>query len=249
MAHARIARLDTGAAKAAPGVLLVLTAAELDAAIPCLIPIKNRDGSNRADPKHPILCRDEVNHVGDNVAFVVAETRAQAKDAAELIEVEYEELPAVADTAKALAAGAAQVHPEALGNVAFDWHYGDEAAVQAAFGKAARVVEARARQQPRDLQRDGAARLRRRMGRGRRQADGPHLHPGRLGPPRRPVGEPRAAAGEGAGDHARCRRRVRDEVVLLPRIHDGGLRRPCAEPAGEVDRRARRKLPLRHDGP
>jgi aerobic carbon-monoxide dehydrogenase large subunit len=140
-AHARIARLDTSAARSAPGVLLVLTAAELDAAIPCLIPIKNRDGSNRADPKHPILCRDEVNYVGDNVAFVVAETRAQAKDAAELIEVEYEDVPAVADTAKAVAADAAQVHPEAPGNLAFDWHFGDEAAVQAAFAKAARVVK------------------------------------------------------------------------------------------------------------
>ena len=140
-AHAKIKRIDTAAAKAAPGVLLVITAAELDASLPCLIPIRNRDGSNRADPPHPVLCKDEVNHVGDRVAFVVAETRLQAKDAAELIEVEYEDLPAVADTAGALAAGAAQVHPEAPGNLAFDWHYGDEAAVQAAFARAARVVE------------------------------------------------------------------------------------------------------------
>ncbi|MEK0082274.1 xanthine dehydrogenase family protein molybdopterin-binding subunit [Benzoatithermus flavus] len=141
VAHARITRLDASAAKAAPGVLLVLTGDELDASIPCLIPIRNRDGTGRADPKHPILCKDEVNYVGDYVAFVVAETREQAKDAAELIEVEYDELPAVADTAKALAAGAAQVHPEAPGNLAFDWHFGDEAAVQAAFAKAARVVK------------------------------------------------------------------------------------------------------------
>jgi carbon-monoxide dehydrogenase large subunit len=140
VAHGRITRLDVSAAKAAPGVLLVLTGSELDAAIPCLIPMKNRDGTGRADPKHPILCRDEVNYVGDYVAFVVAETKEQAKDAAELIEVEYDELPAVADTAKALAAGAAQVHPDAPGNLAFDWHFGDEAAVQAAFAKAARVV-------------------------------------------------------------------------------------------------------------
>src|SRR6478672_1141731 len=124
-AHARIARLDTSAAKSAPGVLLVATAAELDAGLPCFIPITNRDGSERADPKHPILCQGEVNHVGDNVAFVVAETREQAKDAAELIEITYDDLPAVADTAGALAPGAAQVHPEAPGNLAFDWHYGD----------------------------------------------------------------------------------------------------------------------------
>lgn len=140
-AHARIARLDVGAAKSAAGVLLVATAADLDTGLPCFIPITNRDGSERADPKHPILCQDEVNHVGDNVAFVVATTREQAKDAAELIEVDYEELPAVADTAGALAPGAGQVHPEAPGNLAFDWHYGDEAGVAAAFAKAARVVK------------------------------------------------------------------------------------------------------------
>jgi carbon-monoxide dehydrogenase large subunit len=140
-AHARIVSIDATAAKAAPGVLLVITAADLDASLPCYIPMQNRDGTNRADPPHPVLCKDEVNHVGDRVAFVVAESRIQAKDAAELIEVEYEDLPAVADTAKALAAGAAQVHPEAPGNVAFDWHYGDEAAVQAAFATAARTVE------------------------------------------------------------------------------------------------------------
>ncbi|MFO1071270.1 MAG: xanthine dehydrogenase family protein molybdopterin-binding subunit [Geminicoccaceae bacterium] len=140
VAHGRITRLDTGAAKAAPGVLLVITAQEFDAALPCLIPMQNRDGSGRADPRHPILCRDEVNHVGDNIAFVVAETRIQAKDAAELIEVEYDELPAVADTAGALEPGAAQVHAEAPGNVAFDWHFGDEANVAAAFQAAARTV-------------------------------------------------------------------------------------------------------------
>jgi carbon-monoxide dehydrogenase large subunit len=88
-----------------PGVLAVLTAEDLgDAEIPCKIPMKNRDGSDRADPSTR-LCRDEVNYVGDNVAFVVAETRLQAKDAAELIDVRYEPLPAVADTAKAIEPG------------------------------------------------------------------------------------------------------------------------------------------------
>ena len=140
-AHARITRLDTAAAKAAPGVLLVVTGAEFDGAIPCYIPMTNRDGSKGAEPRHPVLCQGEVNYAGQPVAFVVAETRIQAKDAAELIEVEYDDLPAVADTAKALAAGAAQVHPEAPGNLAFDWHFGHEAAVQAAFAQAAHVVE------------------------------------------------------------------------------------------------------------
>ena len=141
-AHARIRGIDTSAAKAAPGVLAILTGAELGSAgIPCMIPLKNRDGSSRADPLHPILCKDEVNYVGDNVAFVVAESRAQAQDAAELIEVDYDVLPAVADTAKAMDAGQPQVHPEAPRNVAFDWHYGDAAATDAAFARAAHVTK------------------------------------------------------------------------------------------------------------
>src|SRR3954447_3684761 len=140
--HARIRGIDTSAAKAAPGVLAILTGAELGSAgIPCMIPLKNRDGSNRADPLHPILCRDEVNYVGDNVAFVVAETRAQAQDAAELIEVDHDVLPAVADPAKAMDAGQPQVHPEAPRNVAFDWHYGDAAVTDAAFARAAHVTK------------------------------------------------------------------------------------------------------------
>ncbi len=140
-AHARIRSIDVSAARAAPGVLLVATADDIgDPGLPCLIPLQNRDGTDRADPKHPVLCRDEVNYVGDHVAFVVAETRLQAKDAAELIEVNYEPLPAVADTAKALQPGQAQVHPEVPGNLAFDWHYGDEARTKAAFASAARTV-------------------------------------------------------------------------------------------------------------
>ena len=141
-AHARITRLDTGAAKAAPGVLLVLTGGRARRHHPLPDPDHQPRRHRAGRPARiPILCKDEVNYVGDHVAFVVAETRTQAKDAAELIEVEYEDLPAVADTARALAAGAAQVHPEAPGNLAFDWHYGDEAAVQAAFAKAAKVVK------------------------------------------------------------------------------------------------------------
>lgn len=140
-AHARIKGIDTAAALSAPGVLAVYTAEDLgDASIPCFIPTKNRDGTDRADPKHPVLCGDEANYAGDNVAFVVAETRSQAKDAAELVDVTYEPLPAVADTAKALESGQAQVHPEAPGNLAFDWHYGDDAAVEAAFAAATHVT-------------------------------------------------------------------------------------------------------------
>lgn len=143
-AHARIKSIGTEDAKAAPGVLGVFTAADfgdIDAVVPCFIPVTNRDGSDRADPKHPILCKDEVNYVGDNVAFVVAETLAQAKDAAELIEVDYEELGAVAGTKEAIEPGRPQVHPEAPGNIAFDWLHGDEAKVAEAFAKAAHVTK------------------------------------------------------------------------------------------------------------
>jgi len=140
-AHARIRRIDTSKAMAAPGVLAVLTAADVGgASIPCFVPITNRDGSKAPMPPHPILCRDKVRYVGDKVAFVVAETRAQARDATELVEVDYEPLEAVADTAAALGARVPPVHEECPGNLAFDWHFGDEQAVAAAFAKAARRV-------------------------------------------------------------------------------------------------------------
>jgi carbon-monoxide dehydrogenase large subunit len=142
-AHARIRGINTEAAKAAPGVLLVATARDFDplgrASIPCLIPLKNRDGSDRADPPHPMLARDKVRHVGEPVAFVVAKTRAEARDAAELVEVDYEELDAVVDTAQAVGSTPA-IHDEAPDNVAFDWEYGDASAVAAAFAQAAKVV-------------------------------------------------------------------------------------------------------------
>jgi carbon-monoxide dehydrogenase large subunit len=141
--HARIRRIDTSAAKAAPGVLAVVTGADMaavgDNAIPCFIPIENRDGSQAPMPKHPILATDKARYVGDNVAFVVAETRAQARDAAELVAVDYEPLTAVADTAAAVASKVAPVHEECGSNIAFDWHYGDAAAVDAAIAKAAHV--------------------------------------------------------------------------------------------------------------
>ncbi len=140
-AHARIRRIDTSKAAAAPGVLAVLTAADTgDASIPCFVPITNRDGSRAPMPPHPILCRDKVRYVGDKVAFVVAETKAQARDAAELVEVDYELLPAVVDTAGALSSDAPPVHEACPGNLAFDWHYGDEQAVARAFAEAARIV-------------------------------------------------------------------------------------------------------------
>ena len=143
-AHARLKGIKVDAARKAPGVLLVLTAQDIEQAgiapLACLIPIKNRDGSKRADPKHPVLVRDLVKHVGDSVAVVVAETVDQAKDAAELIEVDYEVLPSITDLGAALDAKAPLAWPEFGSNLCFDWESGDKAATDAAFAKAARTV-------------------------------------------------------------------------------------------------------------
>src|SRR5664279_1079073 len=112
-AHAKIKSIDTAAAKAAPGVLCVLTAADVKAAgfsdLPVPGNLKRRDGSPQYKPRYPILAEDRVRWVGDYIAFVVAETVAQAMDAAELIQVDYEPLPAVTSTALATKAGSPRV--------------------------------------------------------------------------------------------------------------------------------------------
>ena len=142
-AHARIAAIDTAAAAAMPGVVAVFTGADMPdlGGIPCGWQIHNKDGSPMAEPMHPVLAVGKVRFVGDAVAAVIAETRAQARDAAEAIEVEYEMLPAVATMEAALAPGAAQVHDDVAGNVCYDWHIGDKAINEAGFARAAKVVE------------------------------------------------------------------------------------------------------------
>lgn len=144
-AHAKILKIDTAAAQGAPGVLAVYTHADLKAAnvgdLPCTIPLKNRDGSMRADPPRPALADGMVRHVGDPVAFVVAETAAQARDAAEMIEVDYDALPAAADMATAMEPGQPQIWPQAPNNRAFDWEIGDKAKIDALFASAAKTVK------------------------------------------------------------------------------------------------------------
>jgi aerobic carbon-monoxide dehydrogenase large subunit len=146
-AHARIASIDVGAARSAPGVLDVITGAEIEATggnqLPCMIPIKNRDGSDGILPLCPVLSADRVRHVGNPVAFVVAESLAQAKDAAELIEVDYQSLPVVTDAVSAIEASQPLVHDNVKNNLAFDWEYGDRTAVDEAFGKAAHITRLR----------------------------------------------------------------------------------------------------------
>ncbi|MCS6891550.1 MAG: xanthine dehydrogenase family protein molybdopterin-binding subunit [Rhodovarius sp.] len=143
-AHARIRSIDTTAARAMPGVLLVLTGADLAAAgvgeLPCTIPLKNRDGTPRADTPRLPLATDRVRHVGDPVAFIVAETLEQARDAAEAVVVDYEPLPAATDLATAWQAGASQIWPHAPNNICFDWETGDAAATDAAFAEAAHIT-------------------------------------------------------------------------------------------------------------
>jgi carbon-monoxide dehydrogenase large subunit len=132
-AHARIGAIDIAAALAAPGVVAVFTGADLArdnlGTIPCVSALTNRDGSPMALPPRPALVRDRVRHVGDAVALVVAETAAQARDAADRIAVEYETLPAVVETAAALAPGQPSVWDDLPGNLCFDWEIGDGATV------------------------------------------------------------------------------------------------------------------------
>ncbi|MEL6452352.1 MAG: xanthine dehydrogenase family protein molybdopterin-binding subunit [Pseudomonadota bacterium] len=140
VAHAVITTLDVADARAAEGVHAVYTLAELEAAGMTVAmqgtTVKNRDGSNGAAPERPILARDRVRFVGEPVAVIVADTLAQARDAAEMIVLDYDDLPAKMD----MATGGEALHAEAPDNVAYDWHMGDAAATDAAFAKAARVV-------------------------------------------------------------------------------------------------------------
>ena len=139
-AHARIVAIDSAAALGVPGVLTVFTGEDLArdgiGDIPCLSALTNRDGTPSVLPPHPAIVRDRVRHVGDTVAMVVAETASAARDAAELVAVDYEPLPAVVDTAHALDSGQSTVWAEAPDNLCFDWEVGDGAAVGRAMAGA-----------------------------------------------------------------------------------------------------------------
>ena len=143
-ANARIAGIDTAAAAAAPGIVAVYTGQDMTAdgigGLPCGWLIHSKDGSPMVEPPHPVFATERVRHVGDPVAAVIGETLAQARDAAEQIQIDYAEGPAVTDPRAALQPGAPQVRDEAPGNLCYDWHLGDLAAADAAIAKAARVV-------------------------------------------------------------------------------------------------------------
>ncbi len=249
MAHAEIASLDASAAREAPGVAAVITGEELAAEIPNFVAagaVKNRDGSDGAQPERPILAVGKVRHVGEAVAVVLAETLAQARDAAELIEVDYNDLPAAHSTR-----GARQepeVHPEiAPGNLAFDWAFGDEAATKAAFESAAHVVElplVNNRVIAMPMEPRGAY----------AEWDGRKLHVATNGQGvwnlKRELGQKLGLGqGPGAGHQPRRGRRLRHEGLLLPRALRRRFRREKAGPGGALDVRARRGHDDRRHGP
>src|SRR5256884_1876289 len=144
-AHARIKSIDSAEAKKMPGVVAVLTGAELAADkignLICGWAITSKDGSPMKMSAHPAIANAKANHVGDAVAVVIAETLGQAKDAGEKVKVDYEVLPAVADPAKAQGAGAPQIHDVAPNNTIYQWHLGDQKAVEAAFKSANHVTK------------------------------------------------------------------------------------------------------------
>jgi aerobic carbon-monoxide dehydrogenase large subunit len=143
-AHAELGAIDVSKAKRAPGVVAVFTGADLAAdnigGLPCGWLIKNKDGSPMAEPPHPVLAQGRVRHVGDPVAVVIAESKNEAKDAAEQISVSYKELPAVTDAVEALKPGKPQLFDAAKNNLCYDWHIGEKDPVDAAFKKAAHVT-------------------------------------------------------------------------------------------------------------
>jgi aerobic carbon-monoxide dehydrogenase large subunit len=141
-AHAKIRAIDTAKAKKAPGVVAIYTGADLEGVngLPCGWLITSVDGTPMKEPPHHVLAKGKVRYVGDQLAIVIAETLDQAKDAAELIDVDYEVLPAVVNCVDTLKPGAPQIHDEAPGNKCYTWAIGDKAAVDAAFTKAAHVT-------------------------------------------------------------------------------------------------------------
>lgn len=142
-AHARLGRIEATAARAAPGIIAVFAGA--DAAgdvghLPAISEIKGRDGQRHREPERPAMATGRVRHVGEIVAMVVADTLERARDAAELINVDYETLPAVVAGDDALKPGAPLLHDDVPANLMCDWQRGDQAATDAAFARAHRVV-------------------------------------------------------------------------------------------------------------
>ncbi len=141
-AHARIEGIDASEALALPGVLRVLTGVDFKSlpAMPCGWMIHSRDGEPMRVGERRVIAIDTVRHVGEAVAMVIAESREAARDAVDLVQISYGELPTVVDVAEAGDEGRPQLHPVAPGNLAFDWELGDAQAVASAMAAAAHKV-------------------------------------------------------------------------------------------------------------
>ena len=243
-AHARIRSIDTTAAQAAPGVLAVLTGADWEASgwrdLPSASGNRRRDGSPAHRPHFPALVKDRVRWVGDYVAFVVAETRHQAADAAELIDVEYETLAAIVSTEDATKPGTPPVWDEAPDNISFVYLEGDKAATDTAFAGAAHTVKRKfvinrvtaATMEPRGCDRRLRCRARplhALYGPQRTHATAPTCR-----------NDPAGSREPGARRRRRYRRQLWHEVGDLQRGGAGTLARlEARRAAGQMDRRAR----------
>ena len=128
VAHGRLNGVDTSEAEGMPGVIRIFTGADFAdvGGIPCGWQVTDRHGEPMQEPAHPVLAQGKVRHVGDPIAAVVAESAAEARDAAEAIDVDIEELPAVIDMAEALADGATKVHDDLTSNLCYDWGFVEE---------------------------------------------------------------------------------------------------------------------------
>jgi len=128
MAHGKINKIDTSAAENMPGVVRIFTGADFEGvgSIPCGWQVTDRHGAPMKEPAHPVLAQGKVRHVGDPIAAIVAESLAEARNAAEAIDLDIDELPAVVDMKKALEAGSPKVHDDLDDNLCYDWGFVEE---------------------------------------------------------------------------------------------------------------------------
>ncbi|WP_425074752.1 xanthine dehydrogenase family protein molybdopterin-binding subunit [Sagittula sp. S175] len=143
VAHGKINSVNTEAASAMPGVVRIFTGADFESVggLPCGWQVTDKDGNPMKEPAHPVLAQGKVRHVGDPIAAVVADSLEEARNAAEAIELDIEELPAVVNMKAALDAGATKVHDDLSDNLCYDWQFGtDTDTVNEAFAKAAHVT-------------------------------------------------------------------------------------------------------------
>ena len=254
-AHATIDGIDTAKALAADGVVAAFVGQDLaDAGVgglPCGWQVDFKNGDTMKEPPHPVLAVGKVRHVGDPVAIVIAETREQARDAAELVEVDYGVLPAAVDMVAASGAGAPLVHDDVPNNVPFDWGLGDADATARGAGRRGARHHAGDHQSAAGAQTPSS-----RVGAigDYDGARGP-LHAVHVvaEPARDPAADDGVRAGtagaQGAGGVARRRRRFRQQDLPLRRRGAGDLVLAPDSATGQVDRAAQRELRLRRAGP